>query len=94
MKVLICGVPPNKVSATEQALPDADLRVISCKEGAKAWRRKVIPTDLCIVITDLVAHENLVRVRMIFGRSYVAAQTYNEAMRIAANAVANERKSQ
>ena len=80
MKVLICGLPPNKLHEVETMLHDANLHVICAGEGTKAWQRKVKPADLCVVITNLIAHHNMIRVKQVFGRSYVPVQTYNEAM--------------
>lgn len=91
MKILICAVPPHKITATAHKIECDRLVIIGNKEPLKAWQR--IPTaDLCIVIASQVSTQGLHHVRRVFGKQYVSVPSLNEAIRVANDAVAAEAK--
>lgn len=87
MKLLICGVPPNKVGRIGALIPKADVRCVGAKEPTRMWQQRVRPADACIVLTHLTSHKHMEIVRGVFGRNVVTSANFNEAV-ATANALA------
>lgn len=84
MKLLICGVPLNKMAQVPSLFPEVDVRCIGCKEPMRIWQQRVKPADICVVLTNLTSHKHMEVVRNVFGRNVVSAHGYNNAIAAAA----------
>lgn len=87
MKLLICGVPPNKIAGVSGQFPTADVRCIGAKESTRIWQQRVRPADACIVLTHLTSHKNMEIVRNVFGRGIISSNNLNQALATAQDLV-------
>jgi len=91
MRILICAVPPHKITDTARKVECDHLRIIGSKDPLKCWQR--IPSaDLCIIIPKLMSAAGMDHVKRAYGKQYVSAPSLNEAIRVANDAAAEDRK--
>jgi hypothetical protein len=88
---VLLGVPHQKVSAVAALIPGAHVRVASSRDSERTLLRVVVPADLCIVIPKHMGHKQTSIARSVFGRAIVNAASFNDAIRIANQFVANAR---
>jgi hypothetical protein len=91
MRILICAVPPHKITDTASKVECDHLRIIGSKDTLKCWQR-MPSADLCIVVSTQVSAQGLHHVKRVFGKQFVAAPSLNEAIRIANDAAAADEK--